>query len=103
VCDSAGGSQTSTYDALDLMSVRQMSNSGQDPLRVTWGYSSAGDLSTITREAKVSGSWTTTGLTTQTFDDLGRRTNIRHADASNKTTGEYGYTARVWDGVADNR
>jgi hypothetical protein len=23
--------------------------------------------------------------------------------ASNKTTGKYGYTARVWDGVADNR
>jgi hypothetical protein len=45
-----------------------------------------------TREAKVSGSWTTTGVTMQTFDDLGRRTNIRHADSSNRTIGEYGYS-----------
>src|SRR5581483_3318499 len=87
VTDNKGGVQTSTYDALDRLTAREQAGVA----KATWGYDAKGDLATLTRSGWAGGAWQPAGTTTQTFDDLGRVTDVRHANAAGATLAEYAY------------
>lgn len=83
---------TNTYDNLDRLRTREIGGTGVTPMKAAWDYDAIGDLDTVTRSGKSGGSWVTAGVTTFAHDDLGRTTNIRLADATDKTISQYGYT-----------
>ncbi len=87
VTDNKGGVQTSTYDALDRLTAREQAGVA----RATWGYDAKGDPTTLTRSGWAGGAWQAAGTTTNTYDDLGRVTDVRHANAADVTLGQYHY------------
>jgi YD repeat-containing protein len=97
VVDGLGGTTTSTFDGLDRLASREMSGTNITPVKATWGYNAAGDLTTLTRQSKVGGAWSTVATTTKGYDALGRLTSQATTKAGGGTISSYGFTYDAGD------
>ncbi|MCZ2340495.1 MAG: hypothetical protein LC104_01705 [Bacteroidales bacterium] len=97
VTDSTGAVETSSYDALNRLTSRELGATGVMPLKAAWSYDAAGLVDTLERFGWSGSAWVSAGATEYTYDDLDRLTGIHHADASNSTLGEYTYSYDLAD------
>src|SRR5262249_53058588 len=91
VQDSAGGIETSTYDAHNRLSLRKFSGISSTVVRVDLTYQSNGLLDTLTRYSDLAGS-TKVGATTYLYDAVSRVTGINHYNGSGTALATYAYT-----------
>jgi RHS repeat-associated protein len=91
VNDSLGGVLTSVYDAVGNLTSRQFGGAGQTPLRIDLTYTSRNQIAGETRYTDLAGT-TVVGMSSFTYDNAGRLSNLQHKNASNTVLANYTYT-----------
>ena len=91
VHDSFGGLTTSTYDAANQLTSRQFSNGGASPLREDFSYTARNQLAGEIRYSDLAGT-TKVGLSTFTYDPVGRFSNLQHVTGAGVNISNYTYT-----------
>jgi RHS repeat-associated protein len=86
--DSLGGVLTSVYDAAGRLTSRQFGGSGLTQARADLGYTSADQLSSVTRFSDVAGT-TLVGTTAYAYDAASRLTAITNKSGSGATLSYY--------------
>jgi len=89
--DSLGGVQTSTYNAVGLLTSRQFGGTGQTQVRVDFGYTNRYEQNSITRYSDLAGT-TMLGTSVYSYDDAGHLTSIVNKDNSSATLSYYTYS-----------
>jgi YD repeat-containing protein len=79
--DSAGGMETSTYNAGNLLTNRQFTGNSAT-LRFDYTYNSLNEATQMTRYSALNATGTI-GWTSFAYDTRGRLTNLQHRDSSN--------------------
>src|SRR5262249_16564697 len=87
--DSLGGVQTSVYNAVGLLTSRQLG--GSNPVRADLGYTDRYQQSTISRYSDIAGT-TVLGTTVYSYDDAGDLTSILDKSATGATLSYCTYT-----------
>jgi YD repeat-containing protein len=86
--DSLGGVQTSTYNAVGLLTGRQLGGPGQTPVRVDLGYTDRYEQSSVTRYSDLAGT-AVLGTSVSSYDDAGHLTGIVNTNNAGATLRSY--------------
>jgi YD repeat-containing protein len=100
VDDSFGGVTTSTFDAVNRLSARELGGSGIAPMRAEWAYMAVGTVKSFTQRGWDGSAFTTAGATTYAYDAADRLTSQRRVDGAGTQRALYTYSYDAADRVA---
>jgi RHS repeat-associated protein len=89
--DLFGGTLTSVYDGVGNLTTREFGGTSQTPLREDLTYTSRNQIATETRYSDLAGT-TLVATSADTYDSVGRVTNIQHAGTTGTALANYTYT-----------
>lgn len=97
VQDSFGGTTTSVYNAVNLLTTRQLDD-GTNTLREDFTYTARDQMATASRYADLTGT-TLVGITSYAYDAHSRLSHLQFFDGSSTSLAEYTYTYDLADRI----